>query len=390
MWEYSYCCLKGNKPDHDVCQDYCFEEHDDGIECIVVCDGASSGINSEIGAEFVSKYIAKYFINHFDVLWNGSLSEHNSLIYDLHQNLIMKLSDYVVSHGRNPIVLDDRTISSEELYKYCTTVQLLAICGNKAIAYKIGNGSMAYIDGNILRLLFKSTHDTFTAHITYKRTIDTLMNSQLCRFNISESINGFMLMSDGVDFEGGLFYADELTENAITLLNEVIQCPQHAQNTLEHFIAQMSTDKTNVPQDDISVSLLLRNGSASPITQIENEQYNFASTIGNLGGEKEVSNGLLQSDLEALLESKLSLFKPSVSLIPELQSRIEELESNLEKQESKISEINNRVDKISSDQGIQEEKAGKNRLKSIRIAIILSSISIIMAIIGICLGVFYQ
>lgn len=387
MWTNYYCCLKGNKPDHEVCQDFCYEECHDDIECIVVCDGASSGIKSEIGAEFISKYISKYFIDNFDKIWIGNLSEHNSLLFDLHQNIIIALSNYVVTQGQKPIVQDDRTVSSEELYKYCTTVQLLAIKDNKAISYKIGNGSIAYIDGNTVKLMFESTHDPLTAHITYKRTVDTLMNSQLCKFNILESIKGFILMSDGVDFEDGLYYNGKLTDNILGLIRSIGTDFNTNQSALEEYVLEMSKSKTNIPQDDISISLLIRDDYTPQICNVDNGKYDFSSMIGSLGSDENNTSRIEIDDT-----SKHNPIE-TVCQTSEIEHRIMRLDESVENIENIITKL--KKDNNDNNSALLEryDYLNKTLLSQKKLSIIfsiVSGVSILLATICLCIGAIFK
>lgn len=282
MWDYVQCCVIGNKPHHPTCQDSCYHYSKNGIECIVVCDGASSGVKSELGARFISEFAADYFIEHFEHFWNGTIAEINTCLFDMHQLALVNLSEYVQNEG-NPSIIsieDKNRVLPEELDKYCTTIQLIAIKDNSLLTYKVGNGAMACIIQNSIYLMSPSCHTGYTSHFTYKRTIDTLMNSVLCKYSITQPITGLYIMSDGVDFEDGLFFNGSLTSNNIDMVNLLLSNHDNQNEILREYIDNLATKETNTSLDDISIALLLNQSDAIKVESIsDNILPNYLESI---------------------------------------------------------------------------------------------------------------
>ncbi|MDE5936091.1 MAG: protein phosphatase 2C domain-containing protein, partial [Ruminococcus sp.] len=282
MWKIYSASQKGDKPNHEICQDVYNEVTRETVNCVAVCDGASSGIHSELGAELISKFLSEYFAENFDIIWNNSTIENQSMIDDLHGDALLKLSEYVASKGYSPIVDNDFMISKEELDKYCTTVQLIAVKNNQVIIYKIGNGSIAYIEDDKVKLLSKSEHDDLTSHFTYMNTIDTVINSQLRKYTITDNITGFVIMSDGVDFEGGMCHNECLTENMLLLINNMRE-NDNPSVALSDCISNISKHQTNISNDDITISVLLRDSIKTVIEGFEKTDDEFCNIITSLG-----------------------------------------------------------------------------------------------------------
>lgn len=333
MWKFYSTSQKGCKPNHEICQDFYNEVNRGDVNCIAVCDGASSGVHSELGAEFISKFLSEYFAENFDIIWNNSTIENQSMIDDLHASALLKLSEFVVSKGYVSIVDADFMISKEELGKYCTTVQLIAVKNDQVIVYKIGNGSIAYIDGDKIKLLSKSEHGDLTPHFTYVNTIDTVINSQLRKYTITDNIGGFIIMSDGVDFEGGMYYNGRITDNIPILINKIRE-NEKPLDVLSACISDISKHQTNISNDDITISVLLRDSIDTVIKESEGTIDEFCNIITSLGTSNDDTIKSLMLDETAeeskkKLDSIALLLESQPSLIQKCCEKVDDLESKM-------------------------------------------------------------
>lgn len=262
MWNINYVSHSGDKGNDHICQDCCYETHSEEVQVLSVCDGASSGNLSHIGADFISKFVAEFFLLNFDEIWLSDSSKQNMMICKLHQEAIKKLSDHVQSAGYPPILQNNHFIINE-LLKYSTTIQLIAIKENKALFYKVGNGATFLVDNNHISVLSESAHDEETKHFTYPDTIDTILDSELFRFELKESVSGFIITTDGVDFKDGLYDEAAPTQKCIELFNNIvsIQDKKDVDAYLSEFVHSISSFNSNVAKDDISIGIIYRENS---------------------------------------------------------------------------------------------------------------------------------
>lgn len=371
MWKIYSASQKGDKPNHEICQDVYNEVTREIVNCVAVCDGASSGIHSEAGAELISKFLSEYFAENFDIIWNNSMVENQSMIVDLHETALLRLSEYVVSKGYAPIVDTDFRISKEELDKYCTTVQLVAVKNNQVIIYKIGNGSIAYVEEDKVRLLSNSEHDDFTPHFTYMNTVDTVINSQLRKYTIADSITGFIIMSDGVDFEGGMCYNDSLTENVPLLINKMRKSGEPSVALFDS-ISNISKHQTNISNDDITISVLLRNSIDTVIKNFEKKDDEFSNLIITLGDDSK--NNISQPVLDESFD--------------EIKKYIDKVSLSLESQQSLQKKIIDKVDSLESNITEISKDNKKTKFNKVFVVVsILAGLSFLVSTLNLCLEV---
>lgn len=369
MWKIYSASQKGCKPNHEICQDYYNEANRGEVKCVAVCDGASSGVHSELGAELISKFLSEYFAENFDIIWNNNIIENQSMIDDLHGTAILKLSEYVVSKGHPPIVDADFMVSQEEIDKYCTTVQLIAVKNNQVIVFKVGNGSIAYIEGDKIKLLSKSEHGDLTAHFTYKNTIDTVIKSQVRKYTITDNISGFIIMSDGVDFEGGMYNNGNITENLPILINKLKESINPLE-ALSEGISNISIHQTNISNDDITISILLRGSNETVIQGVEKTDDEFSDIVTLLGKCNDST-----SKLDEIIAG---LKKESTSASLSLESQ----QSLLKKCCEKIENIETKTPDI-----LDIEKNYRFKRRFIILSI-LAGLSLVVSTVNLCLDVF--
>lgn len=371
MWKIYSTSQKGCKPNHEICQDFYYQVNRGEVNCVAVCDGASSGVHSELGSELISKFLSEYFADNFDIIWSNRTIENQSMIDDLHVETLIKLSEYVVTKGYLPIVDADFMICKEELYKYCTTVQLIAVKQDKVIVYKIGNGSIAYIESDKVKLLSKSEHDDLTPHFTYKNTIDTVINSQLRKYAITDDISGFIIMSDGVDFEGGMYNNGSLTENLPLLINKVKESVNPLR-ALSECILNISKHPTNISNDDITISILLRDSNETIIQGVEKTDDEFCDIVTVLGASNDDT-----SKLDEAIKG-LKTYSESVSLsLNSQQSLIKKCCDKIENFETKTPDI------------LDIEKNYRFKRRFIILSI-LAGLSLVVSAVNLCLDVFFK
>ena len=295
MWKSYISIIKGDKPQHDVCQDYCLHKASNGVECITLCDGASSGEHSEIGAEFIANYVTEFFLSNFDLLWNSSYSALNIKLVELHQSAIVDLSDYVVQKGYPPIYQGNLFIKSE-LYKYGTTIQVCCIKDERMLFYKVGNGSAIIINESQLVLLSGSSHGAETDHFTFASTLDTIMSSVFQKIEINKSLKGVLLFSDGVDFADGFFVDGIITDKTLEFINDFLLLRNNSDEAeyFNEYLEKMSQYPSNYAHDDISMALLLRSDCSDKLQSISTSEVNLC--IPSLSITNDTECGMLDID----------------------------------------------------------------------------------------------
>lgn len=295
MWKSFTSMFKGDKPQHDLCQDYCLHKKSNMVECITLCDGASSGEHSDIGAEFIANYVTEYFLSNFDLLWNSSYSELNTKLVELHQSAIVDLSEHVLQKGFPPIYQGNLFVKSE-LYKYGTTIQVCCIKDDRMLFYKVGNGSAVIIDGTELVLLSGSSHEAETDHFTFASTLDTIMSSVFQKFDISQNVKGVLLFSDGVDFSDGFYDSGMITNKTMEFINSFlsVSSTDEAERFFNDYFEKLSQYSTNYAHDDMSMAMLLRKDFSDKIISIASSKVDLR--LQSLSYSNEQSHNMCNSD----------------------------------------------------------------------------------------------
>lgn len=254
-WKIVQCCEPGKKHESSVCQDNCFKLEDAQYKVMALCDGTSDAEFSDLGSKWVAEFTARYFKKHFDSLYNIGFAKICEVLTEYHQQLLMYLSECAAKEKGISIVVD-RKINNQELRKYCTTVQVLAVKNGKAVYYKVGNGAAIIVDKYGYSVLSDSSTESPTKHVTLPNTLSVLGCSDFQCFELNDDdYYDVILMTDGVEFSKGLFYNHNINPEFDTLI-ELTKSILFTDGELKEFILKLRNSIYNTAQDDIGISVL--------------------------------------------------------------------------------------------------------------------------------------
>ena len=270
-WKISQYCENPPKYDLSNYQDVCANYTDGDVSAMALCAGASTGMHSHIGASCIAEFSAKYFAEHFDAFYNAQFSTACAELTAYHQAMIGHLAG-VAFERKNVQILVGRTIQIKELNKFACGVQVLAVKDDKAVYFKVGNGSAAIAVGNTLMTLSDSVPQPTDVSITTPNPLFVLINCDFKAFTLSPACNAISLATDGVEFENGLFFEHNVTPFYQKLIEDICDCANdpetEPEDELKNTIAALFKDNMNTEKDNIGISVMYR----EPLAESELEE----------------------------------------------------------------------------------------------------------------------
>ncbi len=256
-WKISQYCVNPQKYDLSNYQDACGSYTDGDVSVMALCAGSSAGMHSHIGASCIAEFSAGYFAEHFDSLYDAEFNAVCAELTNYHQAMISHLAD-VAFERKNVQILVNRTIQLKELNKFASTVQILAVKEDKAIYFKVGNGSAAVASGDTLMTLSDSVLQNPEVVITTPNPIYVLINCDFKTFTISPSCYALSLATDGAEFENGLFFEHHTTPFYQQLIEDVCNPENDSEEELKKAIVSLLNDNVNTAKDNIGISVMYR------------------------------------------------------------------------------------------------------------------------------------
>lgn len=259
-------CEPGEKHMDSSCQDSCFKYEDNQWKIMALCDGTSDAEFSDFGSKCVAEFSVRYMKMHFDSLYGTEFSEICETLTDYHQQLLLYLSQCTENEKGISIVVN-RQINNQELRKFCTTIQIVALKNEKGIYYKVGNGAAIIVNKGGTTVLSDSSMESPTKHITLPNTLTVLSSSEFKCFEFTKDDYAVVLMTDGVEYSHGLFYNHEI-KPAFEKLLELIRDKRFSHEELKNYILNLKNDPYNTVKDDIGISIIYDDS----ISSIEEER----------------------------------------------------------------------------------------------------------------------
>ncbi|MBQ3490139.1 MAG: protein phosphatase 2C domain-containing protein, partial [Clostridia bacterium] len=256
-WKISQYCENPQKYDLSNYQDACASYTDGEVSVMALCGGASAGMHSHIGASCIAEFSAQYFAEHFDDIYDADFNVVCAELTNYHQAMIGHLAT-VAFERKNVQILVNRTIQLKELNKFASTVQILAVKEDKAIYFKVGNGSAAVASGDTLVTLSESVLQNPEIWITTPNPIYVLINCDFKTFTLSPSCYALSLATDGVEFETGLFFEHSATPFYQKLIEDVCDAANDPEEELKKAICSLLNDNMNTAKDNIGISVMYR------------------------------------------------------------------------------------------------------------------------------------
>lgn len=263
-WTIVQKCEQGNKP-KPCCEDYCSSLTTPKVKVMALCDGVSSSRLAHIGARVAADFSVEFFSKHFDDIYDREYNETSRVLIQYHQAFLEELSK-VAEAQNGTAILRGKRIITDELGNYCTTIQLVAICENKCIYFKVGNGCAIILKKKHSEVLSDSIDDDSTDHLTFANTLSVLKQCEIKSFVIPEDVTAIILSTDGAEFENGIYYNHCLQSVCSELLSLIVD-EKLTDAGLENIVCEMKQSPFNWAKDDIGVSIIYAHDLSSDLKE---------------------------------------------------------------------------------------------------------------------------
>ena len=256
-WKISQYCENPPRYDLSHFQDAC-AAYDDGEICVMaLCDGAAEASLSHIGSACIAEFSANYFAEHFDTIYEAEFNVACEELIKYHQAMISNLAE-VAMEKKNVQILVGRNIQLRELNKFASSVQILAVKGDQAIYFKVGNGSAVITSQNTVMTLSDSVKRDPSVYVTTPNPVNLLISCDFKAFTLSPSCYAIALATDGIEFEGGLFYGHAATPFYEKMLEDLADCGDDAATELQNIANALLSDNMNALKDNVGISIMYR------------------------------------------------------------------------------------------------------------------------------------
>lgn len=234
-------CGRSHMKNSIPCQDKTIYSDSNNINIIALADGAGSAELSHYGAETVVKAACEFISDNFDTLINNEDGKQ------------VKID--ILNYLTGSLNCKSRELSCE-LSALASTFLMVAVKGSQFLICHIGDGVIGYLKDSELKIASKPENGEFANTTTFVTSKDALLSMKLIKGK-SESINGFVLMSDGT---AESFYRKQDESLAPVLIKMM-----HRNAILDHDKIYRSIKESfdsvvvNNTQDDCSIAIMSRN-----------------------------------------------------------------------------------------------------------------------------------
>lgn len=226
MWQVVKCAVQGlGHVDKNIpCQDKVYNLTELGTTTIALADGCGSAKLSHFGAEVVTEFVCKKLCQDFDTIFNeeNGIKVKTSLINDIKEQLT--------------ILSENKQVELKEL---ASTLLFVAVKDNNFIGGHIGDGVMAYLKGDELKVSQMPKKEGAVNETFFTTSSCVFQQMQVIRGSLDE-IRGFVLMSDGTEVS---LYDKRKEQMADIVKKIMLMCNTHRGDVLEKML-QLSFEST--------------------------------------------------------------------------------------------------------------------------------------------------
>ena len=293
IWK-SVCCAvqgRGHAKKNIPCQDKVARREENGVQVIVLADGAGSASLSHFGAECVVNRIAAFAADRF---------------FDL----INKADGREVTQEILSVALQALRVEAElrgcSLKDLASTLLIAAVGGGKFFLAHLGDGVIGYLSDTGLKVVTTPDNGEFSNETVFVTSADAASRMRIYKGDLKK-ISGFILMSDGS--EQSLYNKRNKTlapavkrlMHRTCLVDAEILTPQ-LEEALRSVVAQNT-------QDDCSVAILARNSEQlPPLKELPlSERQALFQIAGSLASRKVLKKISRCDKICALLKRPLTL-----------------------------------------------------------------------------------
>ncbi len=185
MWNTIQCAVqgRGHVKSNIPCQDKTYTYSADNITAIALADGAGSAQFSHYGAEKITRFICEYMADGFEAYFKekDGVAFKRKIVNDLELEINRLTEDYKC-----------------EKKDLASTLLVAVVRDEQYILLHIGDGVIGYLKDNQLKIASQPENGEFVNTTVFTTSKELLQSMKILKGNL-DSIEGFVLMSDGVE-----------------------------------------------------------------------------------------------------------------------------------------------------------------------------------------------
>ncbi len=361
-WIYTYGELVGKShlPRKIPCQDKALCAHENDVFVAVVSDGCGSSDISQHGSDVTTKAICDLFTKRFDELYNDEILSTRITIVN---EIAAALQNFV---DKNPKVFDAYKAKSKEKYesfvKRRTENEWKLDCLNATALFvaqkngqfmlgQIGDGIIGAVIDSKIKIVMEEKKDGEVNGTIYPINIYNLAKSDerwyaTSQFQLKKprnaNIEGFILMSDGVDglIDQRIAFQKKFAAGVGKLIKNTVKAEtfEEAQSSLNDELLPRLVEFSKA-RDDCSLALLIQDDCEvdddgyivthyeRPVTKDDEEEETIDEhfRIDNLDLDTEKT----AEEIKAEREKEKVYEQENLSLLEEIKQQINEKEAEL-------------------------------------------------------------
>ncbi|MCI6857979.1 MAG: protein phosphatase 2C family protein [Eubacterium sp.] len=257
-WKVKQLCIRGKIHENDS-KDHCAMVQKEDVTVMTLCEGGEEALYSGVGAESVAQFSAEYFADCFEKLWEAQEDEYKlgDLLLKYHQQMMVRLAEDAFRKTSIKIIADHK-LKKSELDKLSTSLQVCAVCGNRLIYIKIGNG-MAVQSFSEECKLFSTSKRISELSVTVPKAEDLVQKAEVKMTILPEDCQAFTLLTSGMEYTTGLYGKGEILPELQSFLSEFSKVEEEKKDALlDKFVQSLQGSKAEYMQGDLGVSILYR------------------------------------------------------------------------------------------------------------------------------------
>ena len=254
-WKNYYLHVSGNKRSPDeLGEDRAFADGEK-VNVITIADGISgAGPLSAVGADIITQIIVPFLEREFENIWGLPPEKLFTFLSDRLGNKFWNKLDKYCKENDLPTVKTPRgNLNPVNIEKYQTTVIACAVCENRMIFIKFGNGFAVICGESGAFLLSASKNEGFATPDVTLLSDPTNSEFEIGRYFLPEGVRSIALFSDGADYDKDLY-----DSSSHCIGNGYVRWIEHAISSEKDFknaVIKLAKNN-NISKDDVSVAVM--------------------------------------------------------------------------------------------------------------------------------------
>ena len=218
------------------CQDRAVHISKNGVQAIVLADGAGSYEHSHLGAEATAVFVANRLCDQFDELL---AMEEEAIVENLLVDIQSQLNFLALQHD-------------QQLEDFSSTLLFVATKGNQFVSGHVGDGLIVMAENGQVHVLSHPENGRFENETYFVTMSDLGTHFRIYKGAVTEN-TGFAIMSDGVSCS---FYSAESGLDPVNLAIIIQHFQTAAEDTFAKDLDELLEALRENTHDDCSIAVL--------------------------------------------------------------------------------------------------------------------------------------